>query len=149
MAIEFFLPVHVQPKQADKSRVVFASEKCPACGRGRKHFIHHYQSKAVQQNADALVKQVLCEIGHKKLSGPVRVEFTFEYPWRSSEPMKNRHEPKPKDTKPDWDNLSKQVCDILEKVGTVKNDSQISEAVVKKVWSGRYGLTVKMEEIEP
>lgn len=45
---------------------------------------------------------------------------------------------KPRRVKPDWDNLVKSVCDVLQKADVVKDDSRI--------W---YGRAMKMEVDDP
>lgn len=69
-------------------------------------------------------------------SGAVGVRISFQWPWRSAEPKKNkaagwRH----KNTKPDCDNICKLVIDMLEKQQCgISHDAQIAELTVVKTW---------------
>ena len=88
--------------------------------------------------------------GAQPLQGAVQVEIIAFYAVPASaskakkEQMRN-NEVRPV-TRPDWDNVSKAVCDALNGIAW-KDDSQIVEARVEK----RYGLTpmvcVKIEEV--
>ena len=50
-----------------------------------------------------------------------------------------------KSTQPDYDNLSKPVCDVLEKCGIIKNDSRICTAHVRKLWTlGDPGVNITL-----
>ena len=47
----------------------------------------------------------------RPLTGPVSLKLAFVWPYRKSEPKKNRIGLIPKTTKPDWDNLAKTLQD--------------------------------------
>ena len=79
--------------------------------------------------------------------GPLLLRLTFRFMWRKSEPEKNICDPKPKDTKPDWDNLAKNICDVMESMGFYKNDSQLADVHVRKYWTDSPGVSVIIEEL--
>jgi Holliday junction resolvase RusA-like endonuclease len=48
-----------------------------------------------------------------------------------------------KSTQPDFDNLSKPVCDVSERCGVVVNDSRFCTAQVRKLWTvGEPGVQI-------
>ncbi len=140
MRVEFFIPHTVQAKQADRSRIATK-------GNGQQ-FVHHYQPSKVTENADTLASLCAPHVPPQPLRGPVRLELTVHYPWRKSEPKKNRATAKPKDTQPDHEQLSKQLCDVFEAMGFVTNDAQFADTRVRKFWSDSPGVQVFMEEIQ-
>lgn len=142
MPIEFFIGIEVVPKQSDRTRIVIPRDK------KKKPFIHHYQPTEVTDNADALVALCHPHVPKVGLHGPVRLRMVVQVPWRLSEPKKNRTTAKPKDTWPDWDNYAKQMCDVLQRAGFFRNDGQIADAHVRKLWTDSPGAQVFMEEIE-
>lgn len=85
----------------------------------------------------------------RPLEGAIRLRLEFVFPWRKSEPKKNRALGKiPMTTKPDWDNLSKTIVDAMEKLLFFNNDSQIYSATPEKYWGDNVGITVTIEEVE-
>jgi len=85
------------------------------------------------------------------LMGPVKLAVTFTFPWRESEPLKNRAlgwVPKP--TKPDGDNTFKNFGDAMGTVGFfAKGDEQICHLTIIKGWGNTPSIRVKIEEWKP
>lgn len=137
--ISFFVPWRVQPKQADRQQI-----------RTRKdgsRYIHHYQSPKVTQNARDISSFVGEFVPSRPLEGPLQVLYAVTYPWRKSEAKKNMAAPLPKDTKPDVDQLAKQLSDVLEHAGFFANDSQIAELHVSKCWGDNPGVQIEIQTI--
>ncbi len=139
MRIKFTIPYLVQPKNADRSRVVANSKG--------ELFSHHYQPKKVADNAKALAALCAEYRPESPILGPIRLWLEFRYPWRKSEPKKNRHRIRAKDTKPDLDNLEKQLVDVLERSGFFTNDSQVAEKRSVKTWGEQGFVSVIIEEM--
>lgn len=138
--IEFTISHAVQPKQGDRVRVIKT--------RDGRAFATHYTPAKVSKNADSLASLMAPYVPPAPMEGPLRLFLRFDYPWRAGDSKKARASgPRPKDTKPDWDNLCKNVADVMQASGFYTNDSQLAEVNVAKVWSGRAGLTVKLEPI--
>lgn len=76
------------------------------------------------------------------LTGPVHVGFRFVFPYRKSEPKKNRVGLIAKTTKPDWDNMAKTLQDVMTKLGFWLDDSQVFSASVAKWWGEEPGITI-------
>ncbi len=138
--ISFSIPFTVGAKQGDRSRVV-----TPRIG---KPFVRHYPDPKTKRNAQALKVLCLPYVPAKPLKGPLRLEMFVNYPWRESESERNRARGEiPKDTKPDADNIAKQVCDVLEAMGFFVNDSQIAHLEVYKAWADKPSLLVGITEL--
>lgn len=137
--IEFHVAYVVQPKQADRSRI--------ACGKNGKQWVHHYQPGKVTRNARDLALLMAKHRPAEPLRGPVALTLTFVYPHLKSASKKTREQRKPKDTKPDGENLAKQVCDVLERSGFLLNDAQVYDLRVLRFWDDQVpaGLYVKIE----
>lgn len=134
--IEFFIPFEVQPKQGDRS--------CVLNGR-----VKHYQPKKVTSNANALVLLSNQYRPLEPLTGPLKMELRFYSNWRTSDSKKVRATGKAyQDTKPDWDNLCKQICDCLQASGFFKNDSQLADIHVMKLRTNTPGVFVKLSRCE-
>lgn len=130
--IEFTIPFQVKPKQSTRF--------------GK----HCYPDAKVKRNADSLAALMAQYAPSEPMQGPVSLTCWFMYPWRKSEPKKNRSfRTRPKDTKPDLDNLVKQVCDVMESCGFIVNDSQIAEKNARKMWGEAPILTVRINELQP
>ena len=79
------------------------------------------------------------------LDGSIYLEVDWVYPWRKSEPKKNRVDGKlPCCTRPDADNLLKFFADILGRLGYYLDDSQIADLRFRKWWGDKVGIGVKM-----
>ena len=105
--------------------------------------IKSLKGKQVEKMLNAIV------IEHKPkapLQGPVKLAVQWIYPWRKSEPKKNRKDGNRYcDTKPDCDNLLKFLCDAMENCGYFeKGDSQIAEVTFSKFWGDESGIVVNI-----
>jgi Holliday junction resolvase RusA-like endonuclease len=74
--------------------------------------------------------------------GPVRVTmiFTFEPPASARDRIGTPHT-----DKPDKDNLEKLVLDAMKKAAVFRDDSQVADGPVSKVWGERAGVVVIAE----
>jgi len=130
--IEFFIPFEVKPKQGDRSAVV-------------NGHVRHYQPKKVTSNANALVLLSKQYRPTAPLVGPLRLELMFYSAWRKADSKKVRAAGKAwHDTKPDWDNMCKQLCDVLQSAGFYANDSQLADISVKKLRTDSPGVFVRL-----
>lgn len=139
MVLTMNLPVVVHPKQADRSRIVRG---------GGKPWIQHYQPKEVEENKRLLAEALSPHQPAEPLKGPVRMRATFRFPWPKSVPKKLRKLGwLYREAKPDVENLSKQLCDVLEDLEFVKNDSQIVDSRLIKIMSDDPGTRITLEEL--
>lgn len=72
----------------------------------------------------------------------VELHVRWVYPYRKSEPKKNRKAPLPCITRPDADNLLKGLLDAMTKVGFFKDDSVIFRISFEKFFSENSGIGV-------
>ena len=82
--------------------------------------------------------------------GPVRLSIAFVWPWRVSEPKKNRQKGFIfNDKRPDADNLAKICTDALMDAGYfARDDSQVACLGVVKGWGDRNGIYVAIDELD-
>lgn len=101
-----------------------------------------YTKKEVSSDWD----RVECRIPERMfdtLTGAVELKTIFAYP------RKDRHkEGEPKLTKPDGDNLVKPLKDILTRCGYWKDDAQVFDEEVTRLYSDRPGIYVRIREVE-
>ena len=82
------------------------------------------------------------------LEGAIFMEVDWVYPWRKSEPKKNRATGRlPCCTRPDADNLMKFFADICQRLGFYLDDSQIADLRFRKWWGDSPGIGVKMGRV--
>lgn len=83
----------------------------------------------------------------KPMEGAIKLHLEFTFPWRKSEPKKNRAlGAKAHTSKPDWDNMAKTIVDVMVKLGFMCDDSQIYSGTVEKRWGDFPGIYVTIEE---
>ena len=137
--IEFCIQHEVAPKQGDRVRVIQSKGKA---------FATHYTPAKVKNNARSLAALMEPHKPPMPLEGPLRVSLRFDYPWRAGESQKARNGgARPKDTRPDWDNLCKNVADVMQASGFYLNDAQLADVRVTKCWTGQVALHVRLEKI--
>lgn len=128
----FFIPIEVMPKQSFR-----------ASRRGG------YSDRKVKANATALAWEVKPHVLVTPLDCPVVVSYVFCYVWAKTHSQTFRSQPtRPKMTEPDLGQLEKQMDDVLELAGMVKNDSRIcGRAYSGKVWTHQSGVEVTVETL--
>lgn len=75
---------------------------------------------------------------------PVIVRLCIIYPYRKSEPKRNRGGLIPKITRPDIDNVTKLYLDALQSSGWIKDDSIISHLDVSRRWGPEPGIGMEI-----
>lgn len=81
------------------------------------------------------------------LEKPLRVEIKWVYPYRKSEPKKNRTSEKYCDTRPDVDNICKLLFDMMTRIGFWIDDSQIADLHFTKVWDNKPRIEIRIGEL--
>ena len=113
--------IRLRPKQGDRSR-------------RHNGNIQHYTDKRVKENAGALAVLIGRFAPPTPWAGPIACEIVFGLPFHKQEKVLTRGVGRAwADTKPDIDNLTKQVLDTLQACGFFTNDSQVCRLVVTKV----------------
>lgn len=97
---------------------------------------------------ERVVGQIAAPLFAAPIVGPVRLTIVavFEPPPSWSKKKRAAHLHRHHLQKPDLDNVTKGICDGLNRIGFA-DDSQIAEVSVKKVWGDRARTEVTVEEI--
>lgn len=79
------------------------------------------------------------------LEGSVKLELNFYFPFNKGASKKFRECIRPKNTKPDCDNLAKVFKDCLQRMCFFHDDGQVFDLTVRKFYSNSPGIQVVME----
>lgn len=141
MTISFTIPLAALPKQGDRSRVVTP--------RNGKPFVAHYIAADVKRNAEALAIYARQHRPTEPMRGPLALDLIFAFPWRKNESKRTRQQSwEWRDTKPDYENLAKQIGDVLEDEGFfATGDGQVCDARVRTVWAKQASVQVCLREM--
>jgi len=113
-----------------------------------KFFIGKKSNSNATRAKNELIALIAPYAPEKPLEGPLELTVDWRYPWRTSEPKKNRINGfKYCDTKPDTDNLTKQLADILTRLGFWLDDAQVARLSFTKVWADDIGIEIKIKKI--
>jgi Holliday junction resolvase RusA-like endonuclease len=138
--IEMFIPMLLEPKQGDRSHIVRT--------KSGKSFIAHYTPKKVKKSAATMASLIAPWVPARPLEGPLRLTVDFYYPWRKSESKKAQAGGMiAKSTKPDIDNLLKNLADTMQASCFFVNDSQLADVRIRKWWHRHPGIEVKLETV--
>lgn len=133
--IDFFIPVVVKPKQSYRAR------------RGGG-----YTDPKIKQNAKDIAKYTARFRPDRPLEGPISVMFVFVFPYTSADRKQSNPCRYPwkagRGQVGDYDNLAKQIGDILQQQGFFANDAAICDAVVRKRKRDEPGVHVTLSELE-
>ncbi len=102
-----------------------------------KYFIgKKSDSKAIQTQND-LMTLLYPHRPEKPFEGALEVKIKWVYPYRKSEPKKNRQGEILCYTRPDIDNLCKLLFDTMTRIGFWLDDSQVAKLEFVKNWGDR------------
>ena len=119
---------------------------------GGKSVVRNYTPKNDPVNAFKAAVQLAASQAYqgKPLDEPLRMSVVMVFPRNKGLMWKTKPMPRlPKDTKPDWDNLGKSLCDALNGL-LYRDDSLIYDAhIVKVIASGNEQprVIITIEEI--
>lgn len=143
--IAFHLPI-VPPKATSQSagkRMMIINDK--VTGKPKPMFFKN--KKAAGAEHDYLM---LCA-PHKPtspLTGPVKLQVDFVFPWRLTEPQwRTALGRVPMTSKPDCSNAIKALEDCMTKLGFWVDDGQVADLHVTKAWGDRVGISIAVSEI--
>ena len=131
MRIEFFMPM-VPPTLTfqDRQSIVV---------KGRGMLVDTPELKAVKAK---LRDHLAPHVPATPFTGPVRVISKWCWPTEGTDHVNGEY----RITKPDADNLSKMLHDLMEKLGFFENDSQVMP-VPEKFWADVPGIYIAIEEL--
>lgn len=113
--------------------------------RDGRLFIGKTADSKAQQTENELISLFSPFAPKKPLEGPVKLEIKWVYPYRKSEPKKNRGFMVWCDKRPDADNILKFVCDVMTRCGFWLDDGQVADLRFVKVWDEEPRIEVIVE----
>jgi Holliday junction resolvase RusA-like endonuclease len=118
--MEIVIPLNVAPLGSPRPRLTKF---------GKAYYPEHYRR----------YRELLTEEFEKanlpKLLDVYRIEMLFFFSYPKSTPKKHLVALAPYRKKPDYDNTAKTITDVLQDIGVIKDDSMISEALLKKFYT--------------
>ena len=136
MQVEFFAPMTPPTRTEQQHRVFFKN--------GRPVF---FRDAKLREAISQLERAVAPYVPISPLEGAVYVKIIWCFPYRKTEKKSLIGEAIPKDTRPDIDNLNKNLLDVLNKK-IIADDSQIVRLTVEKCWYHTPGIYVKVSQID-
>ena len=133
-AVAFFLPC-VPPTTTHQAKRI--------ARRGR--FVRLVDKPELQQASRDLETLLVAHRPAEPLTGPVRLELTFTWPWLKSHSAKVRALGRVrKVTKPDCSNLAKTLEDRLVFLRFLEDDAQVAVLEAQKWHGDQSGITVRL-----
>ena len=112
-----------------------------------KYFIGKKANSNAMQAKSELLGMLMPYRPEKALEGALKCEIEYIYAWRKSESKKNRELGyKWCDTRPDADNILKQLFDCLTRLNFWQDDSQVSELHFSKRWGNEPRIEIWISE---
>ena len=107
-------------------------------------FVGKASNSAGARAKKTLLTLLLCHAPKRSFEGPTEVEVKLVFPWRKSEPKKNKALGiMPMVTKPDLDNLSKMIVDSMADANWFAGgDQQVHLLTLSKWWGDEVGITI-------
>ena len=107
-------------------------------------FVGKASNSAGAKAKKTLLTLLLCHAPKHSFEGPTEVEVKLVFPWRKSEPKKNKALGiMPMVTKPDLDNLSKMIVDSMSDANWFAGgDQQVHLLTLSKWWGDEVGITI-------
>lgn len=102
-----------------------------------------YKTSKIKQSEYLLVRALSGKQPRKTYDTPIELSVTWLFPH-----TKKSKDGERKGTRPDLDNLQKLLQDIMCKLGYYKDDSLITDLIIKKRWHRHSGLIIKINEVE-
>lgn len=151
--VVIFLPGEVRAKQADRSTIQWKWKWTSgrAVGPKRTPYIRHYPDPKVFDNARDLAWTLASRCPVDPLDGPVMLDVVVMRRWRITDHryVRDGAEAIYKDTAPDRDNLLKQIQDVLQAAGVVRNDGQFVGGEVRKLCGPVSGAWLRLRTVAP
>ena len=115
--------------------------------RGGKAFIGKSKTNKAAQAEASLIELLRPHAPTTPAETAVWLSVRWIYPYRKSEAKKQRDRPIPCNTRPDCDNLSKGLCDVMTTLGFWQDDAQIAQLQFSKWWAKKPGIEIQMGEM--
>lgn len=111
-------------------------------------FVGKMSSSKAKKTQDELMCLLMEHVPEKPLEGPIEEKIRWVYPYRKSEPKKNRGREIWCDTKSDCDNLTKMFNDCLTRLGFWIDDGQVAILHFEKLYDEKPRIEVEITELK-
>lgn len=112
-----------------------------------KFFIGKKANSKAVQDKNYLLAMLMPYQPKKPMEGALKLEIDLFYSWRKSEPKKNRAKGQmPITTRPDVDNLVKQILDCFTRLAFWVDDAQVFDLHITKFYTDTPMMRVKITE---
>lgn len=136
--IDIFVPNVVVPTTTHHSK------KIVKCGK----FTRLADSDALNDAKDFWRLHLMKDRPPDPIERPCTLIIQLYWPYRTSEPKKNRCGPICHTSKPDCSNMAKTIEDRLVELGYIKDDALVSSLRVEKYWSEKGGFRIVIDSAE-
>lgn len=148
--IDFFMEMQIPHGTGQQKGERIVIPKGWPHDKSKKPFVHHFVKPEIEAAEKEFARHLSPFKPRQPFTGPLRIVTEWTWPWRESEPKKNRVDGwKWKDVAPDVDNLQKIIFDQMSAIGFMENDSQICDARATKQWGDRPGIRITLEALTP
>lgn len=105
-----------------------------------------FTKKKVRQSENFLAALLSMYAPDVPFSEPVVVEAKWTFPWRKSERQRtvNAGVPIPHTSRPDLDNLEKNLLDVLTRLRFWTDDSLVFDKHTTKFWGPKPGIDIRI-----
>jgi Holliday junction resolvase RusA-like endonuclease len=111
-------------------------------------FVGKFASGKGKAAQDDLMALLMPHRPPEPLRGAVKLVVTWRYPWRKSEPKRNRAlGVMPCTTRPDADNIVKMLLDCMTRLAYWTDDGQVAALTVMKQWGDGPGIGIVVTEM--
>lgn len=105
-------------------------------------YIQHYRKDKVQDFRDSLVLRMKKYAPKEQLTGPIKLEICVYFDTKTRSKWG-----KYKTTRPDCDNFVKEIQDVMTLLKFWKDDAQVVDLRVVKIYSEKASISISYEEL--
>ena len=108
-----------------------------------------FTKASVRQAENFLASLLAPHAPTEPFASPVFLSVSWQFPWRKSERKRVVAEgkPIPHTSRPDLDNLEKNLLDVLTRLNFWTDDSLVAMKHTEKSWGPKPGIKIEIEEI--
>ena len=105
-------------------------------------YIQHYRTDNVQNFRDSIMLRMKRYAPKERMTGPIKLEIYVH-----SDTKTRSKWGKFKVTRPDCDNFVKEIMDVMTKLKFWKDDAQVVDLRVVKIYSEKASISISYEEL--
>jgi Holliday junction resolvase RusA-like endonuclease len=152
MIIEAFIDCHPPTATAQHKSAVARDAGFRLSKRGKlmpKHKITFFEQGDVKEARAMLTRHFRRHAPRQPLAGPLKLTVTWTFYWNKADEAKRKKGFLPqwvaKVTRPDGDNLAKQLKDVLTDLGYWADDAHVSSETFRRGLGDRPGIHLRIE----